>query len=48
MRSQGGGTVSFAGPFGGQEEPMIKALLTPIILGLAVAMVIRVAMASRG
>jgi len=26
---------------------MIKALLTPIILGLAVAMVIRVAMAPR-
>lgn len=28
-------------------SPMIKALLTPVILGLAVAMVIRVAMARR-
>jgi hypothetical protein len=28
-------------PFGSEEVPMIKALLTPIVLGLAVAMVIR-------
>jgi hypothetical protein len=33
--------------FGKEEDPMIKALLTPVILGLAVAMVIRVAMARR-
>jgi hypothetical protein len=30
-----------------RRESMIKALLTPIILGLAVAMVIRIAMARR-
>jgi hypothetical protein len=30
-----------------RRNPMIKALLTPIILGLAVAMVIRVAMPRR-
>jgi hypothetical protein len=31
----------------GRREFMIKALLTPVILGLAVAMVIRIAMARR-
>jgi len=41
------GTAPFRGSFGRQEEPMIKALLTPVILGLAVAMVIRIAMARR-
>jgi hypothetical protein len=30
-----------------QEDLMIKALLTPVILGLAVAMVIRLAMPRR-
>jgi hypothetical protein len=39
--------VPFRVSFGGQEEPMIKALLTPVILGLAVAMVIRIAMVRR-
>jgi hypothetical protein len=39
--------VPFQVSFGREEDPMIKALLTPVILGLAVAMVIRVAMASR-
>jgi hypothetical protein len=33
--------------WGDRRNPMIKALLTPIILGLAVAMVIRIAMARR-
>jgi hypothetical protein len=47
-RPQGeGGTASFGPPFGNQEGPMIKAILTPVILGLAVAMLIRVAMARR-
>ena len=41
------GTAPFRVPFGRQEELMIKALLTPVILGLAVAMVIRIAMARR-
>jgi len=30
-----------------RRYPMLKALLTPVILGLAVAMVIRIAMARR-
>jgi hypothetical protein len=30
-----------------RRNPMIKAILTPVILGLAVAMLIRVAMARR-
>jgi len=42
-----GGTAPFAVPFGRQEVPMIKALLTPVILGLAVAMIIRMSMARR-
>jgi hypothetical protein len=42
-----GGTAPFPVPFGRQEEPMIKALLTPVILGLAVAMVIRMSTARR-
>jgi hypothetical protein len=41
------GTALFRVPFGRQEEPMIKALLTPVILGLAVAMVIRMTMMRR-
>jgi hypothetical protein len=42
-----GGTAAFQVSFGREEDPMIKALLTPVILGLAVAMVIRVAMTRR-
>jgi len=41
------GTGPFRVSFGREEEPMIKALLTPVVLGLAVAMVIRLAMARR-
>jgi len=43
----GGGTGAAANLFGDQEDLMFKALLTPIILGLAVAMVIRMAMPRR-
>jgi hypothetical protein len=46
MRARGG-TASFGPPFGNQEAPMIRAILTPVVLGLAVAMLIRVAMARR-
>lgn len=41
------GTGGLAAAFRGQEVAMIKALLTPIVLGLAVAMVIRLAMPRR-
>jgi hypothetical protein len=41
------GTALAAILLGRQEDTMIKALLTPIILGLAVAMVIRLAMPRR-
>ena len=36
-----GGTAPVVAPFGGEEVPMIKALLTPIVLGLFVALLIR-------
>lgn len=35
------------GPFRSQEVPMIKALMTPVLLGLGVALLIRVAAARR-
>jgi len=47
LGSSGSGTAAFRVSFGREEDPMIKALLTPVILGLAVAMVIRIAMARR-
>jgi hypothetical protein len=42
-----GGTAPFGPPFENQEGPMIKTILTPVVLGLVVAMLIRVAMAGR-
>jgi hypothetical protein len=47
LQRRRGGTGAFQVSFGREEDPMIKALLTPVILGLAVAMVIRVMMAPR-
>ncbi len=41
------GTAAAASSFGGQEVAMIKALLTPILLGLFVALLIRVALPRR-
>ncbi len=41
------GTAAAALPFGGQEVAMIKAPLTPILLGLFVALLIRVALPRR-
>jgi hypothetical protein len=41
------GTVLRPVLFGGEEETMIKALLTPLLLGLATAMIIRIVAARR-
>ena len=41
------GTRRLAAPFGGEEVAMLKALLTPVVLGLTAALVIRLAMQPR-
>jgi hypothetical protein len=47
LGSSGSGTAAFRVSFGRQEVSIIKALMVPVVLGLAVAMVIRIAMARR-